>query len=124
MKENRPAPCGLDCAGCSLFNAGHDRMAAAALVEWFRARGWIGPQDGPEAVQRKTPLCMGCHAETGPCWCGDCTLRACCDEKGLRDCGDCVDFPCGLYRAWTVDTPHHQAAMERLLRRREEETHV
>ena len=121
MAIKHPAPCGLDCSGCNLYNAEEDLSAAAALVDWFRARGWIGPQDGAEAVQSKAPFCMGCRAKQGPCWCGDCALRACCAGRGHADCGDCPDFPCGQYREWTVDTPHHQAAMELLLTRRTKE---
>ena len=60
MAELRQAACGLDCNSCNLYLAAHDLRAAAALVDWFRARSWIGEHDGPEAVQAQAPFCMGC----------------------------------------------------------------
>ena len=112
------AACGLDCNACNLYKAAHDPDAAAALVDWFRSRGWIGEDEGVEAIQRQTPLCLGCWTQTGPCWCGDCRLRTCCDENGRAHCGECDEFPCEVYRKWTVGQAHHQAAMEFLLSRR------
>lgn len=112
------AACGLDCNTCNLYRATFDMEAAAALTEWFRSRGWIGADEGAEAIRRMTPLCLGCWTQTGPCWCGECRLRACCEDHARADCGECADFPCAAYRAWTVGQSHHQAAMEFLQKRR------
>ena len=114
MAELKQAACGLDCNICNLYLAANDLQAAAALVDWFRARGWIGEHDGAEAVQAQTPFCMGCWDVTAKQWCGDCHLRACCEENTRSDCGECADFPCAQYREWTVGQAHHQAAMEYL----------
>ena len=118
MKKMPIAACGLDCSVCDLYLAAQDIQAAARLTEWFRARGWIGENEGAEAVQRQAPFCMGCWDVTAKQWCGDCSLRGCCAENDRSDCGECGDFPCAAYRAWTVGQAHHQAAMERLLARR------
>lgn len=115
MKPAGIAPCGLDCAQCNLYLAAHDPHAAAMLVDWFRSRGWIDEDEGAEAVQRRAPFCMGCRDKSAVQWCGDCSLKRCCAEKVHATCGDCPAFPCEGYLAWTVDTPHHQAAMESLL---------
>lgn len=122
MNELKRAACGLDCNICNLYLADRDPQAAAALVDWFRARGWISPDEGAEAVQRQAPFCKGCWDITAKQWCGDCHLRACCTENTRAHCGECPDFPCTEYREWTVVQAHHQAAMEALLAQREQRT--
>jgi len=112
------AACGLDCNACNLYKASFDTHAAAALVDWFRSRGWIGTDEGAEAIQRQTPLCMGCWTKNGPCWCGDCQFRSCCEVNGYSDCSECAGFPCAAYREWTVGQAHHQHAMEFLMARK------
>lgn len=118
MKKMELAACGLDCNACDLYKAAFDPRSAANLVDWFRSRGWIGEDEGAEAVQRQAPFCMGCWDVTAKQWCGDCNLRGCCEEKAHPHCGECADFPCKDYRAWTVGQVHHQAAMEFLMTRR------
>lgn len=115
MAELKRAACGLDCNTCNLYLAGHDPRAAAALVDWFRSRGWIGPEEGAEAVQRQAPFCHGCWDVTAKQWCGECHLRACCTQNARAHCGECSAFPCAEYQQWTVGQAHHLAAMEMLL---------
>lgn len=122
MNELKRAACGLDCNICNLYLADCDPQAAAVLVDWFRARGWISPGEGAEAVQRQAPFCKGCWDITAKQWCGDCHLRACCTENTHAHCGECPGFPCTEYREWTVGQEHHQAAMEDLLAQREQRT--
>ena len=109
------APCGISCKGCNLRYDDRDPAAAEALVGWFRERGWIQPHEGAEEIMKKAPFCTGCRSDEGPHFCGGCVMRTCCAEKGLEHCGQCSDFPCEPYAEWTVDTPHHQAAMDVLL---------
>ena len=71
--------------------------------------------DCNECEQSKTPSCNGCWDKTGVCWCDDCGLRACCEEKQLDHCGECGDFPCGDYTKWVGNYGHHKAAMECLM---------
>lgn len=119
MDELKLAACGLNCNACNLYLAAHDLQAAAALVDWFRARGWIKADEGAEAVQRQSPFCMGCWDASAKRWCGACHLRACCEENTRADCGECGEFPCAQYREWTEGQAHHQAAMEFLMTRRQ-----
>lgn len=119
MTEKKTAPCGLCCGECNLYLAGWDPEAARALVEWFRSRGWIGPDEGAEAVMKRAPLCTGCRATEGVRFCGECTLRTCCENRGLNDCGECADFPCKAYREWADGLPHHEKAMTFLMEKRE-----
>lgn len=120
MDELTLAACGLDCAAYDLYNAAKDPKAAEALVGWFRHRGWIGMDEGAEAIQRKAPFCKGCRNRDFTPWCGNCGLRVCCEKRGLAYCGECAGFPCEAYREWTVGMEHHQRAMERLLKMKTE----
>lgn len=122
MTDLKRAACGLDCNTCNLYLADRDPQAAAGLVDWFRARGWIAPDEGVEAVQRQAPFCEGCWDVTAKQWCGDCHLRACCTENARAHCGECPGFPCAGYHEWTVGQAHHQAAMEALLVQRDQRT--
>lgn len=122
MAELKRAACGLDCNACNLYLADRDLQAAAALVDWFRSRGWIAPEEGAEAVQRQAPFCSGCWDVTARQWCGNCHLRACCTESSRAHCGECSAFPCQEYRQWTVGQAHHQAAMETLLAQKKEQS--
>ncbi|MBP3636543.1 MAG: DUF3795 domain-containing protein [Clostridia bacterium] len=113
----KQAACGLDCNACDLYKAKTDRRAAENLVPWFRQRGWISADEGAEAVMARVPFCEGCW-ETGVNWCGNCHMRTCCQQKDLADCGKCDSFPCKAYVEWTVDTPHHIEAMNKLFAQR------
>ncbi len=111
----KTAACGINCNECDLYKAEHDMKAAEALVDWFKGRGWIKPDEGAEAVMKMAPLCKGCWGECDVHWSGDCDLRLCCEQKELYSCGDCDDFPCENYKEWANEDNHHKKAMEYLL---------
>ena len=114
MKTSEMAFCGIDCSGCNLRFAHCDPAAAQELVGWFRERGWIAPHEGAAEIMKKAPFCTGCRNPDEPHFCGSCRMRVCCTEKEIQHCGNCPSFPCMQYIEWTVDTPHHLEAMERL----------
>jgi len=94
--------------------------AAEGLVEWYRSQGWIGENEGAEAVMKKNPLCKGCWNTTDDCFfkCGchpSRDFRICCAEKQINHCGECGDFPCEPYLEFVGDFEHHKKAMEYLL---------
>ena len=101
-----PAPCGLDCAACDIFQAARDPAAAERLAAAWRS--W-NPEAKPEWFR-----CQGCKGDPAVRWCEDCRLAACCSEKQLQDCSLCADFPCPTYHDWIGPYAHHQAAFERL----------
>ena len=44
-----------------------------------------------------TPHCLGCDAQKGrPFW-GECKLYACAGDHGVEHCGLCSEFPCDLF---------------------------
>lgn len=83
--ERMTAPCGRDCFNCPLYLSGKNEKLKKIV-----------------ATKLKIPLnktcCGGCREETGimaflnmerPC-----RIYQCAEEKGIRFCCDCVDFPC------------------------------
>ena len=116
MDKLKLAACGVDCNGCGTRNKEHDIKAAEMLVKWYREQGWIGQDEGAEAVQKTGPSCTVCWAEEiENNFCSNCSIRACCVEKGIDHCGDCSVFPCDRYIKWIDNLDHHKKAMEYLL---------
>lgn len=123
MEKLRMAACGIDCNACDSYKATmrQDWKAAEDLVAWYRQRGWIGEDEGAEAVLKKAPLCRGCWNPSDDCFfkCGchpSRDFRVCCAEKRISHCGECADFPCEPYMEFVGDLDHHKKAMEQLLR--------
>ena len=114
MGKHKLAACGIDCNECGQYKVTHfgDKKSAEDLVPWFKSMGWIGKDDGAEAVIKKAPLCGGCWSGVG--FCSQNCMRPCCVERKLNNCGECVDFPCEKYVDWIADLDHHKKAMEHL----------
>ena len=121
MNKLRLAACGVDCAECGSYKVTieHDIKAAESLVDWYKGQGWIGENEGAEAVMKKNPLCKGCWNITDDCFwkcgCGNIDFRICCEEKKINHCGECADFPCNKYIDWIGELEHHKKAMEYLM---------
>ena len=117
MERLKMAACGIDCNECGQYKvtALHDMKAAESLVGWFRSQGWIGKDDGAEAVMKRAPLCNGCWDKTGVVFCGCEDIRGCCERKGINHCGECDGFPCGNYDKWVDGLKHHEKARDLLM---------
>jgi hypothetical protein len=112
MDKMKMAACGIDCSECAEYKVTmeHDLKAAESLVDWFRSRGWIGKNEGAEAVVKKNPLCKGCWSDYRWNGCGGTDFRMCCERKEINHCGECGDFPCESYKGWG-----HENAIKHLL---------
>jgi len=121
MDKLKLAACGIDCSQCGQYKVTmeQDLNAAESLAEWFRSQGWIGENEGAEAVLNKAPLCKGCWNITDDCFwkcgCGSRDFRVCCQKRKINHCGECGRFPCKHYKNWTSWHESHQKAMEHLL---------
>jgi hypothetical protein len=88
-------------------------VQATALQETLQNDGWeyygseIYPEFAPfwkvlnslKEMDKTSPLCIG--------GCGDptCEIRVCAQEKGLRVCAECAEFPCKLLTDFTRRYP-------------------
>lgn len=46
--------------------------------------------------------CKGCTNITKPFY-GECAVKKCAQEKKLKCCGECKDFPCSLLMSYSYD---------------------
>ena len=102
------APCGLDCFNCHFYLAREHKEAmntVKKLSEEFN-------------IPVEIMLCKGCRSHNGRIPLqkhvfGDahrCAAYECSQGKGLRDCGDCDEFPCDNlhpYADKANDLPHN-----------------
>ena len=79
------APCGLACFNCVVYLANEDEEIRNRVAKQFNME--------PEDVG-----CKGCRAEGGNCPVlpTKCRVYPCAEQKGVKFCCDCNDFPCDL----------------------------
>ena len=53
--------------------------------------------------RREKVHCRGCVAMDKPFWGGECSVKACCEGKKLRHCGECPAFPCRMLATMGVE---------------------
>ena len=94
------AYCGLNCRMCSIMATLPG--LAAKLHSTMQEDGWefYGKEVYPEFdefwkvlqnLSKMDETCPGCY---GGCGDPDCAIRKCAEERGLKLCADCADFPC------------------------------
>ncbi|HPF82620.1 MAG TPA: DUF3795 domain-containing protein [Bacilli bacterium] len=47
--------------------------------------------------------CNGCTKINKPFWADSCPVKKCCEDKNIKCCGECNDFPCELLKAFAYD---------------------
>lgn len=52
---------------------------------------------------KKENTCKGCTFITKPFWAAACPVKDCCEERKLKCCGECSDFPCELLKSFAYD---------------------
>ena len=115
MNDQILACCGLECNNCPLLNAHKDPQEAEKIVDWFRSEGWIQKNDGVQQMLREKPYCNGCHGDRSVHWAANCWILSCCaDDKKLKNCSQCTDFPCDKLLEWSNENKHYKNAFERL----------
>lgn len=106
--------CGLNCAKCDIYLAGHgDEGLRDEIVEWFAKKR-------NETIKPEQVRCEGCRGPLETHWSPDCKMRACANKRGSQYCFQCVDFPCGALEEFASDgVPHHKRTVENLKRMKE-----
>lgn len=107
------AICGLDCTGCTVFQAAGHPETTQRIARWFREER--GVEVGPEQIR-----CAGCRGDPAVQWTDDCAIRTCAQARRLSSCSACLDLPCAQLSAWAEGDERHTAALVRLRSMREE----
>jgi hypothetical protein len=95
------AYCGLDCAECNAFKA-----TLAKDSEWKKqlAKKWsegLKVEFKPEDID-----CDGCMSDRISGWCRKiCKMRPCAEEREVKTCAHCGDYPCGKLKEFLSKEP-------------------
>lgn len=86
------AVCGLDCATCPTFIATENDDDA---LREKTAKKWAEEFDSPD-LKPEDMNCLGCLSLVEPLFqhCHNCEIRKCGLEKGVKNCGECDEYPC------------------------------
>ena len=93
------AYCGLDCSVCKAF-----RATQTNDVEWKKqiAKHWSDQSEirfRPEDVD-----CHGCKSDVISGFCRRlCKIKPCAEEKRVKTCAHCDDYPCGKLKDFLSD---------------------
>jgi hypothetical protein len=85
--------CGLNCEECPAFIAtktNNDELRQKTALEWDK----LYNPSGNNPVTKEDINCTGCLSTTEPLYkhCKDCGVRLCGIEKGVKNCGQCVEY--------------------------------
>ena len=63
---------------------------------------------------REAMGCKVCAQVEKPFWADSCSVKSCCEQKGLQHCGECDDFVCPLLHtfAYDIEQSDHGARIE------------
>lgn len=113
------AACGLNCETCSIRKVPEGGPAAEPALAWFRKMGWLKEDEGAAVAAERKLYCRGCFGSRNEHWSADCWILKCCvDDKKLRHCSDCSEFPCQRIEEWGRSDPSYAKALEQLKRMR------
>ena len=82
------AACGNDCAACPRYTAYPYEKTEEELRHTAELWMKIGYRD--HVVTNEEIACSGCKPEN---WCRYRVVK-CCEERGIRNCGECGEYPC------------------------------
>ena len=95
------AYCGLDCSECKAFKA---TQANDFEMKKQMAERWSDQDDvrfKPEDIN-----CRGCKSNVISGWCRKiCKIRPCAEEKKVKTCAHCDDYPCGKLKEFLSNEP-------------------
>ena len=93
MKDRIMAACGNDCSACPRYTA--DPFVKTEEELHHTAELWmrIGYRD--HVVTNQEIACAGCKPEN---WCRY-HVAKCCEDRGVRTCAECPEFPCENMKA-------------------------
>ena len=104
------AYCGLNCLNCSTFLATRNddhALREKTAVEWSKMFGALRPEE---------IVCDGCPKDDARLFgfCEKCEIRSCARDKGVDNCAQCQDSPCGKMEAVFALDPDIRKAFEKI----------
>ncbi|WXG45197.1 MAG: DUF3795 domain-containing protein [Candidatus Atabeyarchaeum deiterrae] len=106
------AYCGLDCAECNAFKA---TQAKDSERKKQLAKQWtegLNVEFKPEDID-----CDGCMSNRISGWCRKiCKIRPCSEERKVKTCAHCGDYPCGKLKEFLSKEPIATKNLEKILK--------
>jgi hypothetical protein len=100
--------CGLNCAKCNIYLAGHgDEEALKTMLGFFKDLK-------PESI-----VCGGCRGPLDIHWSANCKFLSCTKKKGLKYYFECAEFPCSDLKVFASEAPHHKKTVENMMKMKE-----
>jgi hypothetical protein len=101
--------CGLNCAKCDIYQAGHgNEKLRNEIVEFFK-------KERHKTVKPEQIKCEGCRGPRDSHWSEDCEMLSCAQRKKVEYCFQCTVFPCVLLEKFASDgASHHKRTVENL----------
>ena len=107
--EKMIACCGLVCLECPTFIAtqkNDDKMREETAKKWSEMfHSDIKPAD---------INCDGCTSNSTRLfnYCGQCEIRKCAKEKGVKNCAYCAEYPCEKLAAFQKNAPEAKVVLD------------
>lgn len=104
-EEGDLAPCGIYCPGCVVYKASDDRELAEKIAENM-------------GIDSEDVQCDGCRSEGGKISMlsmeNKCSTYRCVEDKGIKFCSGCGEFPCSRLYTYRNSPPPHNSKMTNL----------
>jgi len=104
------AYCGLDCNECRAFEATQAKdfeRKKQIAKQWTEG---LKVEFKPEDID-----CRGCKSDTLSGWCRKiCKIRPCAEEKKVKTCAHCDDYPCGILKEFLANEPVATENLEKI----------
>lgn len=103
------APCGINCAECPVYIATitNDR-------ELKKEAAFIWGKDFGIHLSEKDMTCNGCGSEKTFFMCSECPILKCCEEREIKNCGECCVYPCEHMRRFLTQLPGEKTFLDRI----------
>lgn len=109
--EKMIAICGINCAECPAFLAtceNDDQRRKAVAEMWSK--------EYQSEFKAEDINCDGCHSLTGRLFsqCKVCEIRKCGQEKDLKNCAFCNEYPCPKLSPFFLMVPQGKATLDEI----------
>ncbi len=109
--EKMIAYCGIACSECPAYIAtqkNDDKLREETAKKWTEE---FHSDIAPAEIN-----CDGCPTDSTKLikYCGQCGIRNCAREKGVKNCAYCADYPCAKLTAFLKNVPEAKALLDEI----------